>query len=968
MSKADGTYRVKVVVDDKDFEKRLDNVAKAGAKTLAAMTTSIAAVGTAVVSVGKEFETSFAKASTMFGDVSVNVDGLKTKILELSNQTGESATKLNEALYSALSAGVEVTEDMASSMQFLETNTKLAKAGFTDVDTAVQATAKVLNAYGMEVSEIDRVANILINTQNKGITTVAELSSVLAQVTPTAAAMKVSFEQVAAGLAVMTAQGTPTAQATTQLNQLFAELGKSGTIAAENLAKAAIGTDYAGKSFIELMESGESLIDILSVMKSYADKNNLSMIDMFSSIEAGKAALSISSDAEKFNADLNTMTNELSTLDSAYENMMDTLDSQSERAIQQLKNIGIAAYDEMEEPLKESVKNVADSLNELANDPEFKKGMKDTGKLAGELANQLVNIGGELLPLFTKTVSFAAEHTDELAVALGVLSATYGKVKVQSFISKNEKFISAVSKSVNEVGLLNTGLKMLGPSATVGIAIAGISALTIGFAKHMLAQDEVAQSLMNFNDVMGDFNDRINDSNSRLLENIDGLSAEVNTLNEVANSVKSLVDENGNLIGSKDEVILAIDNLNKALGSEALSYDSTTGKIVDQQGKVVDLTSAVNDLISAKKAQIWLDANQDAYAEALQMQQDALAQIEEKLKFINELKNKDYASGSFEELNAQYEDMKTAVSNGALLQEELNKWGKNNAEFLTDIGSLGALQRQVEDLDNVATAQERIIKNVDTMTKAVAESDYDTQRALMAGLDASALNDSAESIEAVKTKIDELTEAKQNLANSGLESEYVQNQIAMYQQAIDEQNALLAEMYEKQKVDFSQSGNDSAQAWSDSMNSKANEGMSNLTNLVQTRWNAFSLQDKKATINVDIIKHESAGPTVGGTTGGSGYRYSPMVRAYSLLNAPEPSSALMNFVNPIGAESSFYSQESTRGIMGNPIRNIAPYAAQMADNRTIQLKQTNNFNVPIERPSDVTRALERQNRDLVKQL
>lgn len=70
-------------------------------------------------------------------------------------------------------------------MMFLEKSAQLAKSGFTDVDTAVSATAKVLNAYKMDVSETDKVHKILMQTQNKGITTVGELGSVLAQVTPT---------------------------------------------------------------------------------------------------------------------------------------------------------------------------------------------------------------------------------------------------------------------------------------------------------------------------------------------------------------------------------------------------------------------------------------------------------------------------------------------------------------------------------------------------------------------------------------------------------------------------------------------------------------------------------------------------------------------------------------------------------------------------------------------------------------
>ena len=59
----------------------------------------------------------------------------------------------------------------------LEGSTKLAKAGFTDIDTALSATAKTLNAYGLETTEAERIQGILIQTQNKGITTVGELGA-----------------------------------------------------------------------------------------------------------------------------------------------------------------------------------------------------------------------------------------------------------------------------------------------------------------------------------------------------------------------------------------------------------------------------------------------------------------------------------------------------------------------------------------------------------------------------------------------------------------------------------------------------------------------------------------------------------------------------------------------------------------------------------------------------------------------
>lgn len=317
-----------------------------------AIKTGLSAVAEGVKAIGKafadsvqaagNFETSMAKASTLFGDVNVDTENLNKKMLDLSNSTGIAADELGGALYSALSAGIPVTEDMGEATAFLETAAKLAKSGFTDVDTSLSALAKTMNAYGMETDDADKIAKILIQTQNKGITTVDELGQNLAQVTPTAAAMGVSFENVGAALASMTAQGTPTAQATTQLNSLFAELGKSGTKAAQSLEAATAGTEYAGKSFTDLTNEGVSLGEILSLVGDYAAENNLSMLDMFSSIEAGKAALSITGDLEGFNENLAAMSTEADVVGEAYEKMAATFDETLNRTKTGLQNFMIS--------------------------------------------------------------------------------------------------------------------------------------------------------------------------------------------------------------------------------------------------------------------------------------------------------------------------------------------------------------------------------------------------------------------------------------------------------------------------------------------------------------------------------------------------------------------------------------------------------------------------------------------------
>ena len=329
-------------------QKSINTTAKA---TLVGIGAAAVAASGKAIQLGKDFETSLTKASTLFGDVDVDADNLSKGMLALSDSTGLAADSLGEALYNALSAGVPVTEDMGEALSYLEGSAKLAKAGFTDIDTASSATIKTLNAYGMGIEEADRVQKILIQTQNKGITTVGELGGVLAQVTPTAAAMNVSFEQVGASLALMTSKGTSTAQATTQLNSLLAELGKNGTEADKNFRAAAEGTELAGLSFTEAMEKGYTLSDVLSVMSDYADANGLSMLDMFSSIEAGKAALSISGDVETFNDDLAAMSTELDVVSEAADKMASTTEDKFNVALNELKNVLIELYQNVLQPL-----------------------------------------------------------------------------------------------------------------------------------------------------------------------------------------------------------------------------------------------------------------------------------------------------------------------------------------------------------------------------------------------------------------------------------------------------------------------------------------------------------------------------------------------------------------------------------------------------------------------------------------
>lgn len=329
--------------------KVFSTIGKVAGTIGATVATAAVALGTVAIKEGSAFESAVTKASTLFGDVEVDYENLNAKLVELSNKTGVTATDLGNTLYDALSAGIPASEDMSEALSFLEKSTMLSKAGFTDINTAMTATAKTLNAYGLEVTEADRIQKIMMQTQNNGIVTVGELGQVLAQVTPTAAAMGVSFEQVGAALSNMTAQGTPAARATTQLNGLFAELGKQGTVAQLAFEEASKGTEYAGKSFTELMKEGVPLSNVLDVLGDYAEENGMALLDMFGSIDAGKAALALSGEnAEKFTKNLISMSTEADVVGDAFDTVTGTTAETWGRFMNNLKNMAVTLFDSLQ--------------------------------------------------------------------------------------------------------------------------------------------------------------------------------------------------------------------------------------------------------------------------------------------------------------------------------------------------------------------------------------------------------------------------------------------------------------------------------------------------------------------------------------------------------------------------------------------------------------------------------------------
>lgn len=616
---------IKIFGDAKDLEKALQNLKTVGVKSLNGIKTvgektmkSLATVGTASigaitagltasVKAGKDFEQTFAKASTLFGDVNVQADKLKTNMLAISSETGVAAKELNEALYSALSAGVDVTEDMQTSTEFLSSSSKLAKAGFTDVETAISATAKTLNAYNLPASEAANIQNMLIQTQNKGITTVDELGQTLAQVTPTASAFGVAFDQVSASLSTMTAQGTPTAQATTQLNSLIAELGKNGTVASDNLKKAAKGSEYAGMSFKDMMDKGASLGDVLSLMNKYASASGVSLVDMFSSIEAGKAALSImTKDGAKFDENLKAMADSAGLVDTAYDKMSNTLETQLDRLKQSVTNLGIAIYEENNTVFAQMANFGAECISKISESFEA-NGTEGMVTALGNVLSDVLTKTTENLPLvFDISGDILSSVVDGLDRNLSKISEASEKI-ISSLKDGITNFMPKLQPVAQEIGnILVQGIiayKQVFWTAALNV----VSALAQGIAKNSKKISKQAVELINSivktaTDnvplLIKSASDILTDVLKSLAKNSGTITANIKVL--ITQICKAVSDNAPQLIQAGVELIRAlIKGIVDNAGEIIKALLGTIGSLLKELGKVSPLLVGIGAAITA---------------------------------------------------------------------------------------------------------------------------------------------------------------------------------------------------------------------------------------------------------------------------------------------------------------------------------------------------------------------------------
>ena len=495
---------------------------------------ALAGLGVASVKMALDFERSFAEVKTLLPQLSEQAFGkLQDDLLAFSKEMGIATDQTVPALYQAISAGVPPDNVMT----FMETAAKASIGGVTDLEVAVDGITSVINSYGSEVIDAQQASDIMFTAVRLGKTTFDELSASLFNVLPTASSLGISFEEVSAAMAVMTAQGIPTSVATTKLRQAFVEASKGGTL----LSDAII--DLTGKSFAQLISEGATASEIFNELRGSMPLQEFK--DLVPATEALDAILAITGpNAEAMASAMGETGNSVGATDAAFQTMADTAGFKLNKAFNSLKI-------------------------------------------------QLMEIGLDVLPFLTDALGVLAEWLDvNVPKAIDGLKSAFASAK-PTIIGFGEAFASGLvpvkaffnflldNKALLIAAIAAIGVAVvlaLGPAASATLAILGFIAL-LGLAKEAV-------------DDLGKFLGLWAEKTEQVIKPIRELRLAQEATARSSEILADTLEEGGTVA---DAQALILDDLALRLADVSFQYDQTKRILdgwTDAMGNTIEPTAA----------------------------------------------------------------------------------------------------------------------------------------------------------------------------------------------------------------------------------------------------------------------------------------------------------------------------------------------------------------------------------------
>lgn len=532
---ADGKLTFDTKLNTDGIKNGLSNVGSVASKALGLTAKAVGSVSAglsagaiASVKFGSNFEAAMSGVAATMGMTSTEINNgsadyerLKQAAKDAGATTKFSASQAAEALNYMALAGYDVDESIAT----LPTVLNLAAAGGMDLATASDMVTDSMSALGDMAGTADSFVDKMAKTSQKSNTSVAQLGEAILTVGGTAKSMAGGVDEMNTVLGILADNGIKGAEGGTALRNMILSLSAPTDTASAKMEELGLSVFDAEGKMRPMNDVFNDLNDILSTMTEGEQTQVLNTI--FNKVDLKSVNALLANSGERFDE----LSGYIADCDGAAANMADTMNNNLQGSVtilqSALEGLGIAVYEQMEEPLKEAVKVGNGYIDELSaalkeNGPDglvsaLGQILADIALRAAEFAPQLIELAvqlikelaqgiidnlpelmdaahkiadaildgiGDLCPAIepvTDAIQVLLDNMDKVIPVVVALTTAFVTWKTAMAISALISSVtSAVSKLTAETTLLKGVISALGGPVTLTIAvIAGVVAAII---------------------------------------------------------------------------------------------------------------------------------------------------------------------------------------------------------------------------------------------------------------------------------------------------------------------------------------------------------------------------------------------------------------------------------------------------------------------------------------------------------
>ena len=625
-----------------------------------AVTLPIVAGLGAATKVTADFDKAISKVGAVSGASAQDLEAMRKKAREMGKTTKFSASEAAEAMNYMAMAGWKTGDILEGTAGIMN----LAAASGADLATTSDIVTDALTAFGKSAKDSGRLADIMAAASSNANTNVEMMGETFKYAAPVAGTLGYSMEDTAVAIGLMANAGIKASQAGTSLRTGLTNLASPTGAAKSWLEKLGVQvTDSNGK----MLPLNETIKNLRKGFSGLSESEQASAAKAIFGKQAMSGWLAIINASE---GDVNKLTKAVNNSNGAAEKMAETMQDNLAGQLtilkSQLQELGISFGELLVPYIRQAVthvQNFVDKLNSM--DEETKKTVL-----------KLLAFAAAAGPMLTAT--------GKMSQGIGGLVTAFGRLI---------PFLVA-----NPFAAVIAGAVALG-AVTVALQMKQIKAAE---AQYELTEEQKA-SIETLNAQKQAY-DAVNQAREKAES---GVASEYAHITDLKNEYNSLIDSNGKVKkGYEDRANYIIGKLASSLGVERSEIEKT----IQANGK---LGKAIDDVIEKKKAEAYINANQEAYEEALKNQTTLTQEVAKKSEQLITARQKE----------------KQAAADLAEAQKTYNA--------LLGTGQAKAAQ---QDVLNASTAYNKAKKNVNDLSKAYSDGEktlegYQTTIANFEGLE-----------------------------------------------------------------------------------------------------------------------------------------------------------------------------------------------------------------------------------------